>query len=89
MLRTYAFIDAANLFYGGAKSLGWSIDYDKLLRYLKQKYGVAQVFYFGGVEIHDFPYSYVQNDSVPIEELERYLKSLIVEKGNKFTEAKL
>jgi len=89
VLRTYAFIDAANLFYGGAKSLGWSIDYDKLLRYLKQKYGVAQAFYFGGVEIHDFPYSYVQNDSVPIEELERYLKSLIVEKGNKFTEAKL
>ena len=29
---TYAFIDAANLFYGGKKSLGWSIDYRKLLR---------------------------------------------------------
>ena len=27
----YAFIDASNLFYGGEKSLGWKIDYKKLL----------------------------------------------------------
>jgi uncharacterized LabA/DUF88 family protein len=31
----YAFIDAANLFYGGKKSLGWKIDYKKLLNYKK------------------------------------------------------
>lgn len=31
----YAFIDASNLFYGGQKSLGWKIDYQKLLFYLK------------------------------------------------------
>ena len=39
MMRTicYAFIDAANLFYGGKKSLGWSVDYKKLLKYLKTK----------------------------------------------------
>ncbi len=35
--RTYAFIDASNLFYGGEKSLGWKIDYQKLARYLKRK----------------------------------------------------
>ena len=30
-MKTYAFIDASNLFYGGEKSLGWKIDYKKLL----------------------------------------------------------
>jgi uncharacterized LabA/DUF88 family protein len=25
-MKTYAFIDASNLFYGGEKSLGWKID---------------------------------------------------------------
>jgi len=28
--KTYAFIDASNLFYGGEKSLGWKIDYARL-----------------------------------------------------------
>ena len=32
-MKTYAFIDASNLFYGGEKSLGWKIDYEKLLKY--------------------------------------------------------
>lgn len=53
-MKTYAFIDASNLFYGGEKSLGWKIDYKKLLEYLKEKYGVDHAFYFGGVEIHNF-----------------------------------
>ncbi len=51
-MRTYAFIDASNLFYGGEKSLGWKIDYAKLLEYLKHKYGASKAFYFGGVELH-------------------------------------
>ena len=51
-MKTYAFIDASNLFYGGEKSLGWKIDYKKLIEYLKEKYDVSQTFYFGGVEIH-------------------------------------
>lgn len=34
-MQTFAFIDASNLFYGGEKSLGWKIDYQKLLHYLK------------------------------------------------------
>lgn len=61
-MKTHAFIDASNLFYGGEKSLGWKIDYQKLLRYLQDKYSVTTVFYFGGVEIHDFKYDY-QNDT--------------------------
>lgn len=35
-MKTYAFIDASNLFYGGEKSLGWKIDYKKLLKYLRK-----------------------------------------------------
>jgi hypothetical protein len=36
-MKTYVFIDASNLFYGGKKSLGWKIDYKKLLAYLQEK----------------------------------------------------
>ena len=44
-MRTLAFIDASNLFYGGEKSLGWKIDYQKLFQYLRQKYGVSNFGY--------------------------------------------
>jgi len=46
MMKTSAYIDASNLFYGGEKSLGWKIDYRKLYEYLKQKYEVSSVFYY-------------------------------------------
>jgi len=48
------FIDASNLFYGGEKSLGWKIDYEKLFQYFKDKYQADKVFYFGGIEIFGF-----------------------------------
>lgn len=88
-MKTFAFIDASNLFYGGQKSLGWKIDYKKLLEYLKNKYQVERVFYFGGVELHKFPYDYLNNHSVPLKRLERYLTDIIVQKGNRFNEAEL
>lgn len=88
-MKTYAFIDASNLFYGGEKSLGWKIDYRKLLKYLKDKYGVSQVFYFGGVETHTFRYDYLKNDKVPIEKLEKYLAEFIKTKGKSMNEATL
>lgn len=88
-MRTVAFIDASNLFYGGKKSLGWSIDYEKLLAYLKEKYGVEVAYYFGGVEIHHFPFDYLKSDTVPIKTLEAYLGELIKKEGHKMTEAKL
>ncbi len=88
-MKTAAFIDASNLFYGGKKSLGWSIDYEKLLGYLKEKYNVGTAYYFGGVEIHRFPFDYLKYDTVPIEELEKYLSDLIREKGKYMTDAKL
>ncbi|OHA09919.1 MAG: hypothetical protein A3H69_05665, partial [Candidatus Sungbacteria bacterium RIFCSPLOWO2_02_FULL_47_9] len=80
-MNTFAFIDASNLFYGGEKSLGWKIDYQKLFEYLKQKYGVSKVFYFGGVEIHDFSYDYQKDETVPLKELENHLIQLLKNQG--------
>lgn len=88
-MKTFAFIDASNLFYGGEKSLGWKIDYRKLLVYLKQKYQISRTFYFGGVEIHDFKYDYLNNGTVPLAELEKYLANLIKTEGKRLDEAKL
>ena len=88
-MSIYAFIDASNLFYGGEKSLGWKIDYRKLLIYLKDKYKISKALYFGGVEIYDFDFDYLKNETVPVEELEKYLTKIIKERGNKMSEAML
>ena len=74
-MKTYAFIDASNLFYGGEKSLGWKIDYLKLIKYLKEKYQVSEVYYFGGVETHGFKYDYLKSETVPLEELKKRVKN--------------
>ena len=88
-MSIYAFIDASNLFYGGEKSLGWKIDYRKLLIYLKDKYKISKALYFGGVEIHDFDFDYLKNETVPVEGLEKYLTKIINERGDKMSEAML
>lgn len=88
-MKTYAFIDASNLFYGGEKSLGWKIDYERLLKYLKDKYNASKVFYFGGVEIHNFKYNYQTEETVSIENLEKYLLEVIKTKGKELNEAEL
>lgn len=88
-MKTFAFIDASNLFYGGEKSLGWKINYQKLLNYLKEKYGVSLTFYFGGVEIHDFKYNYQNDESVPLKVLEKHLLNLLKNKSKELNEAQL
>ena len=88
-MRTFAFIDASNLFYGGQKSLGWKIDYQKLLRYLKDKYGATKAFYFGGVELHDFTYDYLTNATVPLEDVKSYLSNLLRAEHDELNEAQL
>lgn len=88
-MKTYAFIDASNLFYGGEKSLGWKIDYSKLIKYLKEKYGVTEVYYFGGVETHGYKYDYQKNETVPLENLRIRLEDYIRKKGKQLDEAKL
>jgi uncharacterized LabA/DUF88 family protein len=87
--KTYAFIDASNLFYGGEKSLGWKIDYQKLLRYLKDKYNASKVYYFGGVEIHDFRHDYQSSETVPIDVLEKHLAELLKNKQETLTDAQV
>src|SRR3989344_646415 len=47
-LRTYAFVDASNVYYA-TKRLGWDIDYEKLARYLRERLGVTKMLYFGGI----------------------------------------
>jgi len=88
-MKTFVFIDASNLFYGGEKSLGWKIDYKKLLFYLKEKYEVSNALYFGGVETYNFDFDYLKEDTVPIEKLERHLTDLIENQTNRFNEVKL
>ncbi len=85
----YAFIDASNLFYGGEKSLGWKIDYRKLLTYLQGKYGISKAFYFGGMETHNFQYDYLHQETVPIDDLEKYLVDLIKSEDKGLNEAQL
>ena len=88
-MRSLAFIDASNLFYGGEKSLGWKIDYRKLLDYLKQKYGISTAYYFGGVDVHKFGYNYLTQDTVPLAELETYLVSQIGQYQHQLDEAQI
>ena len=88
-MRTVAFIDASNLFYGGKKLLGWSIDYAKLLAYLNKKYEVKIAYYFGGVEIHRFPFDYLTNSTVPVDDVQKYLHDLIKTKGDDMNDAEL
>ena len=80
-MKTYAFIDASNLFYGGQKSLGWSIDYHKLAKYLKRKYKVAKIFYFGGIDLYGYKYDYLKNHSTPLDDVSNYIQKYLT--GNK------
>lgn len=86
-MKTFVFIDASNLFYGGEKSLGWKIDYRKLFAYLKEKYNAENILYFGGVEIHNFPHNYQTEETVPVNELDKYLTNLLKNTGEKLDEA--
>lgn len=81
--RVFAFVDASNLFYGGIKSLGWKIDYQKLLKYLQWKYAVSMAFYYAGVEIYEFPYSVLDDEPIDLEKLLRFLEDKFDKKENK------
>jgi len=88
-MKAFAFIDASNLFYGGEKSLGWKIDYQKLFNYLKEKYRISKALYFGGTEIHNFKFNYLKNETVPVNELEKYLVGVIKKRASRLNEAEL
>lgn len=69
--------------------MGWKIDYQKLLQYLQEKYGVSKAFYFGGVELHKFPYDYLTQETVPIDDLEAHLIRLASKEKEKLSDAGL
>lgn len=85
--QIYSFIDASNLFYGGEKSLGWKIDYKKLIKYLRKKYGVQKVFYYGGIEVYDFNYSVLDKKPLDLNKFINYLEKKLVE--NKLNQAQI
>lgn len=82
---TYDYIDASNLFYGGRKSLGWSIDYEKLIKYLQRRFGVSKVYYFGGIEICGFPFDSLRDETVCLVDLEKYLTGYIMKNKSPFS----
>ncbi len=85
----YAFIDASNLFYGGEKSLGWKIDYQKLFQYLKRKYNVSEIYYYGGIELYGFNYSIIDyHKPINLPKLIKYLTEKL-KNGNHLNEAEL
>lgn len=48
-IKTFAFIDATNLIYGASRE-GWKMDFEKLLHYLKTRFGASRVFYYAGLD---------------------------------------
>ena len=47
--RTYAFIDASNIYYG-SKDAGFTVDYSKLKSYLVSRFSASRLFYFGAID---------------------------------------
>lgn len=79
-IKTYCFIDASNLFYGGVKKMGWKVDYEKLKKYLVTKYNALKVFYYGGIETYRYDYDFTATQDFPIKEFVIYLKNYLKEK---------
>lgn len=46
-ISTYAFIDASNIIYG-TRDEGWKVDFEKLYKYLKERYQCNKIYYFAG-----------------------------------------
>lgn len=44
---TIVFIDASNIIYG-TRDEGWKVDFKKLYKYLKERYGSKIIYYFAG-----------------------------------------
>ncbi|HJY98112.1 MAG TPA: NYN domain-containing protein [Patescibacteria group bacterium] len=74
---TYAFVDASNLFYGGVKSLGWKIDYQKLIAYIRKEYGVSKVFYYAGIELNGFDFSPLSREPIDLNLLISFSKKVL------------
>lgn len=51
-VKTYTFIDATNIIYG-TKGCNFYVDFQKLLKYLKERFESQKVFYYAGFDKED------------------------------------
>lgn len=75
----YAFIDAANLFYGGERSLHFRIDYEKLINYLRERFAVIKVFYYAGVDVETYK---EEGNKLNLAKLVKYYEKELLNKEN-------
>jgi uncharacterized LabA/DUF88 family protein len=47
-ISNYAFIDSQNVYQGAKRDLGWSIDWERFRKHLKDKYRVTKAYLFIG-----------------------------------------
>lgn len=47
--NVYVFIDATNIIYSASR-LGWKVDFQKLAKYLKERFGVSKILYYAGID---------------------------------------
>ena len=73
----YAFVDAANMFYGGERSLHWRVDYEKLIAYLREKFMVSRVFYYSGIDVDQYK---EEGKEVDLEKLVAYYEGELLNK---------
>jgi len=88
-MRTYILIDASNLFYGFDVEYGWKIDYDRLKKYLEEKYSAINVLYFGGIDTtvgiqpnKEYFHNYSGNETVNLDEYIAHFENLLMTYGN-------
>lgn len=83
-MRTYVLIDASNLFYGFDVEYGWKIDYNRLKKYLEEKYSAITVLYFGGIDTtvgiqpnKEYFHNYSGNETVDLGEYIAHFENLM------------
>ena len=88
-MKSYAFIDASNLFYGFDKEYGWKIDYKRLKKYLEVKYGARAVLYSGGIDttigIHpnkEFFHDYSGDETVDLNRYVKHFETLLTKNSD-------
>lgn len=47
--KVYVFIDAANIIYGCGR-VGWKMDFEKLIKYLKTRFKAERILYYAGLD---------------------------------------
>ena len=80
--RSKVYIDGANIFYT-QKNIGWSIDWVKMKRYLKNSYNILEIRYYTGIKKNDFKMAKYLNyfDHIGIATVTKSLKRIKTNQG--------